>query len=383
MKDSIFEEPQKPKTVKSLKISTKSQKPLSKSQMLFNKLTKQIESIEKSIETDAAKSENLIKYYASEIYPIEVKTANAQIDLSMALGNTLEKYKFTKKQKDKIVASMLDLCDKSFYVIEPNPEQEAFYNQWSGTTYKEELENQENESKEDFLDMMKFMFGVDIDPDLLNDSDENKEEKFQKLLDEVNMLQEPKGNTKKSAKQLKREEQQKAEEAIKNRGIRSIYIALVKILHPDTETDPVLKAEKEELMKKVTVAFDKKDLTTLLKLELEWVHQQTEHLESLTEEKLKIYISALKQQVSELEMKRQSIYHNPRFSPISHLLHMQENYAKIKIKNDAKQHKRTLESFLFFVRSFRTPDQKQQILQFVDEYTYLMDDDEDDDLFNF
>lgn len=340
MKDSKLNEPIKSQTVSSLKIGTRSQKPLSKSQLQFNRLTTQIESIEKSIEVDSAKSENLLKYYSTELHPLEIKTANAQVDLSVALGNSVEKYKFTKKQKDKIVASILDLCDKSFRVIEPNPEQEAFYNQWSETTYKEELQNQENETKEEFLDMMKFMFGVDIDPDLLNNLDENKEEKFQKLLEEVNKQQGPKNN-KKSAKQLKREEQQKAEEAVKNRGIRSIYIALVKILHPDTETDPILKLEKEELMKKVTVAFDKKDLTTLLKLELEWVHQQTEHLENLTEEKLKIYISALKEQLSELEMKRQSIFHNPRFSPISQFLHMKENYAKIQIKNDAKQIKKS------------------------------------------
>ena len=382
MQDSKSKEPKKSTTVKSLKIGNKSHKPLSKSQLQFNKLTKQIETIEKSIEVDTAKSENLLKYYSTELYPLENKTAEAQLDLSMVLGNSIEKYKYTKKQKNKIVASIIDLCDKSFRVIEPSPQQEAFYNQWSETTYKEELELQENESKEEFLHMMKFMFGVDIDPDLLNDLDGEKEEKFHKLLDEVHKQIEPKANSKKTAKQLKREEQQKAEEAIKNRGIRSIYIALAKILHPDTETDPILKLEKEELMKKVTVAFDKKDLTTLLKLELEWVHQQTEHLENLTEEKLKIYISALKQQVSELEIKRQSIYYNPRFSPISHLFHMQEKYAKIEIKNDAKQHKITLETLLFFASSFKLPNQKKEILEFTDEYNNLIED-EEDDLFDF
>ena len=46
-------------------------------------------------------------------------------------------------------------------------------------------------------------------------------------------------------------------------------MSLAKMLHSDLETDETLKLEREELMKKVTAAYQDKDLNTLLKLEIE------------------------------------------------------------------------------------------------------------------
>lgn len=70
------------------------------------------------------------------------------------------------------------------------------------------------------------------------------------------MDKEQQKKNKKSPKQHDKVAALKHEELSRLKNIRSIYIALAKVLHPDTEADETLKAEKEEIMKKVTSSYE-------------------------------------------------------------------------------------------------------------------------------
>jgi len=377
IQQTLFDQDNEKTLVKTLTISNNKQKVLSKEQLQFNKLTKRIENLEKSIETETARCEGLYLQYKNKVYPLHTKAAQVRIQLAQTLGEISEKYKFSKAQVKMIKETILDMCNNSFQIIEPTQEQEKFYNYWSDTSYEEEVRNQEQETKDLFSDMMEQMFGIEVNPEMLDGNPDKMGEIIEQL--KQNLGQE-KGQKerKKTKKQIETEAIAKAEEAIKNKGVRSIYIALAKVLHPDTEQDQEMKAEKEELMKKVTVAFEQKDLPTLLKLELEWVHKENEHLNSLTEEKLIIYISVLKQQTAELEQKRSSIFMNPRYSEISDLIRLTENQAKRALQ----EMRRELESMNFslhsFLKQFQRPNQKMEIIDFLNEYAFMMDEEEPD-----
>jgi hypothetical protein len=69
-------------------------------------------------------------------------------------------------------------------------------------------------------------------------------------------------------------------------------------------------------MKQLTTAYKQGDLHTLLRLELEWLHKEETELENLSEEKLKIYNQALKQQVKELEIEIHTASAHPRYLPL-------------------------------------------------------------------
>ena len=130
-------------------------------------------------------------------------------------------------------------------------------------------------------------------------------------------------------------------------------------------------------MKKVTVAYDQKDLTTLLKLEMEWVHKTSEHLEKLTEDKLKIYISTLKQQVMELQNERMQMVYHPRYEPIHDYVRLSENYAVNKISKDGKELKSIMDSLNEHILFFRRPDAKKSIVKFCKDYCEPEDDYDD------
>ena len=69
-------------------------------------------------------------------------------------------------------------------------------------------------------------------------------------------------------------------------------------------------------MKQLTAAYEKGDLHTLLRLELEWLHKEEDNLEKLSDAKLKIYNQALKDQVEELELEIDLSTEHPRYHPL-------------------------------------------------------------------
>jgi len=384
MQTTLFNDDVLPKKESGLKIISRGAKPLTKNQKLFNSLTSRIEKLEKEIITEQEKLSKLLEVHNKSITPLENKVAHSKLKLAMTLAKTTEINKFTKKQTNAIVAAIVDLCDDAFNEIEPTPEEEAFYDKWSKVPFKVDIGIQKEFIKEDFADFMSQMFGMDVDTDELDGSAESFARRKEKLRNQFEQAQEQKKeqNHKKSKKQEAREIAQKEKEEIKNKSLRSIYIALVKILHPDTETDPSVKAEKDELMKKVTVAYDKKDLSTLLKLEMEWVHNTSEHLEKLTEDKLKIYIAALRQQATELQNEIFSLYYHPRFAKISDFGRMPEKMAIKEMQNFKSELKSIFENLNIYIANFQIAGTKKHILEFIDEYQQGLFGTESDDFWN-
>lgn len=370
MQTTLFGDDFQEKKEKGLKIVSKGEKPLSRNQKLFNSLTRKIETLENEIVTENEKLTKLLELHTKTITPLENKVAHSRINLAMVLEKATVLNRFTKKQTEAIGQTIIDLCDDAFMDIEPTPEQEAFYDKWSDVPFNEEVDQQNEELKEEFADFMSKLFGMDVDADDLDGSPESFARMQEKMRNQFEQAQSQKKrhNNQKTKKQQARETAQKEKEEIKNKSIRSIYIALVKILHPDTETDPMLKAEKDEIMKKVTVAYNQKDLTTLLKLEMEWVHKTEEHLEKLTDDKLKIYISALKQQAAELQNEIFALYHHPRYAKVSDFGRMPEKIAIREIQIIKSELKTIFNNLNVFVSNFQMSNSKKHVLEFVNDY---------------
>ena len=178
--------------------------------------------------------------------------------------------------------------------------------------------------------MVRENFGLDIDPDEIDDSDENLkklEDKFKKFMEE----QESKNsNGKKSSKENKKIQLEKAKEELQEKTVRKIYLALAKILHPDTYLNEDEKLEREEIMKQVNLAYENKDLYALLKLEMEWMNKNPESLSD--KNTLKLYIEVLNDQIMELREKKYFIRMDPKWDQIIEWIDDTEKDAKYKME---------------------------------------------------
>ncbi|OQP51966.1 hypothetical protein A4H97_25425 [Niastella yeongjuensis] len=289
--------------------------PLSKEQQNFNRFVKRIEKLKTQLLSETDKLEQLNRLYSVEVYPNVLEQAKLKIQLCHLLHNKRQEIKLSASQNKKLDDLLFDFLDDAFGVVEPDDATKDLYSKYSSSNYEEELLNQEQAMQEELRDMLYNRFGLKLDPSLLTGSPD-----FDKIEEELKKQWQQKESGKKAKpktkKQLAKEELETQKAALKHKNIRSIYIALAKILHPDTEQNVTLKMEKEEMMKLVTVAYENKDLMQLLQLQIVWITKHDDHFNNLDATTLNAYIHLLIDQAKELEMELQMLYMNPAYSAI-------------------------------------------------------------------
>jgi Tfp pilus assembly protein PilO len=311
-------------------------KALSKNQQSFNRLTTRIANLRKEIDHSKTALIKLSSIYNSEILPLIKDLGEEKIKMATTLASRYKTIKLTNKQIEEVEYIMLDLLDDAFAVIKPDAETEKLYQDIAGTGFKEVIKEEMQERKEDMQDQFYDMFGVDIDMNDFDDSPEGYARFQQKMQEQIELQEQRQGKRKKTKKQLEKQARLLEEKEIEKRTIRSIYMSLAKLLHPDTEMDEAIKKEKEEIMKEITKAYNENDLSSLLRLELQWVAKETDHLEKLTDDKLKIYIGVLKEQAKELEIEKAMQLNNPAFGAVLPFLGMSERSVLAAIVHEQK-----------------------------------------------
>jgi len=109
---------------------------------------------------------------------------------------------------------------------------------------------------------------------------------------------------------------QNATDELKSKGISQLYKKLVKWIHPDLEFDNDQKLIKENWMKTLTVAYDKQDLASMLKLETDIILALDIASEKLSLDKLKAYNLLLKEMLSDIDAEIMYMAMAPKYYPL-------------------------------------------------------------------
>jgi hypothetical protein len=361
----MFGEQKKTNTVLTV---TPQRKALTKSQQAFNRLTARIASLRNEIESDGTRLRKLSNIFNSEITPLVQELGREKIALAKALAAGYKTIKLTEKQKNEVENMIFDLLDDAFSVVEPDAETEKLYNSFAAVSYKKNLKEEEQQMKEELQEQLYDMFGIDINMEDFDEGPEGYAAFQEKIRQQIEQQQQNQGKRKKTKKQLEKESSLQQQEEIKKRSIRSIYMSLAKLLHPDTEINETVKREKEEIMKEVTRAYNENDLSALLKLELQWVVTENDHLEKLTDDTLKIYIAVLKAQVKELEMEKTIQINNPVFGPVMHIFSMNESSALDAIKYEKKERSWYIEEMKNHTKALESGKLRVAIRDSINDY---------------
>ena len=92
---------------------------------------------------------------------------------------------------------------------------------------------------------------------------------------------------------------QKAQDA--QAALRTVYRQLASALHPDRESDAHLRARKTAVMSEVNAAYERNDLSTLLRIQLQEEMVDATKAASLSQDRLKAMCDLLAEQVRALE----------------------------------------------------------------------------------
>jgi hypothetical protein len=276
---------------------------LSKEEKAFNRLTARIKSLQARIETAERENLELDQYYLGQFRPALQALGEAMMALAMRLQDTA-----SRQRPGKVVGRLLKrvipaLLQEAFQFAEPTPEAMVLHDTHSRRSYQTLQDEEEAEAGEavlNFFEEMGFEVPLDIRKNL---NDEEAMDAFAEQL--ARQVAEELGAgaarppRKKTRKQLEREARERQKDELKQRSLRDVYIALAKVLHPDAESDPGKKHEKEAFLKRVTAAYREGNLMELLHLEMEWL--EGGGVRNASADKLTLYIELLKDQVRDLE----------------------------------------------------------------------------------
>jgi hypothetical protein len=286
---------------------TKPKIELSKQQKLFNQRVEKIDALQNRLKTiqellGFAKTE-----YSRQIIPHREAAFGLDEDFILFLDKNYQDKIFTKKEKEKIAFLITDIA---FNLIEEKDREDLIplHDRYAVDSYQEKVDSAKNES----LDMFSRMFGMDLDKEDIDFSEEGTAKLHQKLgehlenkqKEEAERMEQEKAQApqpRKTKKQKEKEEVQKFEKANIRKICRSIYLNLVKSLHPDKELDEAKKAWKTELMSQVTVAYETNNFFELLKLQSKFLHAEQNQHANIAEEDLKYYNQILQEQIKEIE----------------------------------------------------------------------------------
>ena len=346
----------------------------SKEHLAFNKLTKRIEGVQKKIDSETKKLEELLALYHKEVFPRVLELGNLKIKLCHLLHEKRKAVSLSKKQNQKLDEVIIDLLDDAFSVVEPEEPTKIIYNTYTGGDFDEESKEEEEDLKQAFAEMFYKQFGIKLDPSLLDeDPDFTKiEEQLKHQIDEKYGTQKPRKKTK---KQAEKEALVQQKEDLKKKSLRSIYLSLVKLLHPDTEQDKDLRLEKEEVMKKVTTAYDNKDMMELLKIEMQWVKVHEQSLNNTDVNTVAIYVQLLKDQLQQLEFELDMVYNNPKYADVIEYQKTTDSRWQSNLLNEALEYASTNQTMAGFIQAIEQSEVPTAPIKQCIEFYYISDDD--------
>jgi hypothetical protein len=341
---------------------------LSKEQQTFNRLVKRVENLRKQLEEDTAKMDELNKLYHQEITPRVTELSSLEIQLCHLLDSKRKSVKLSHIRNGKLDDLIMDFLDDALSVTEPDEATQKLYKKYFGETFDESEQQIEQDVKELFRETFYNQFGVDIDPSLLTDNPDFEKiaASVQQQMDEGEQKRKRRPETK---KQKEKEVQERQKQDLKNKSLRSIYLSLAKLLHPDAELDETLKHEKEELMKQVTKAYNDRDMMHLLQLEMQWVKNHTNELDKMNTDTLTIYQQLLKDQVKDLEAEHEMLFNSPAYASVAIYRYENIAMARADIIRNAGNYKKTNDSISIDIAGLQKGNREYAVIRdCIDKY---------------
>ena len=302
---------------------------LSPAQIEFNRLMAQLETARAKFERERVRLDRIMDALAHQLMPLIEETHRLDFELIMYLQNALSTFRLTYRRRESLedllrerardlvvdtcglAPAQLEALQKLMEEIDPG---------W--------IDSESEEMGEGF-DYLRAMMeetareaGLEVD---LSDIDlrQNPEEGMRKLHERFAAAKAAAArplSRKQTKSQIERERKQRAVEEAKQRDLKTIYKQLAKVLHPDLETNPDLRANKEEWMKRLTSAHAAGDLRELLRIEMEWLGEESSNLAAAGDEKLKVYSLILKEQIDDVKSRMFTLIDEPQYSSLRRIM---------------------------------------------------------------
>ena len=138
------------------------------------------------------------------------------------------------------------------------------------------------------------------------------------------------------AKLKKQQEKREQAQKMAEQSLKTVYLKIAAIIHPDREQDESKKLEKTEMLQHANAAYEKQDLFYLLKLQIQIEQNRGATQKGLTADQVKFYQLALDAQSQQLESQIDEIIDSLVWSENAKIA-VQKSKGKVQIADLYKQ----------------------------------------------
>ncbi len=353
---------------------------LSKEQKRYNKLLTDIKKIQRDIEKTMKLDLELRKAGEARVSPAEKKVFTAVKEFIVQMDKSPFTGLLKKKQAERYHAIIAQeagsLLNTTFF--HEDEEVMALYDKHSEDemSWQEQMEADEAEELNFTAHMANQMFGMDLDPDDLKDPEKMMHkinQRKEEMMAEQEAYEAKRKTRKKSNKQLEAEVNKKAAETAVNKTTKQIYLDLVKHFHPDKEADEKRRAEKTEVMKEITAAYEANNHLKLLELQMNLLSGENVFA-NFDEKQLKYFNDVLKTQKEELEMELYMKHPDNNGNMYAQLFDNEPFIMEYNIKKHVKGQEKYAHTFSQWTNMIRT---KEGFNALVKDYELEEEDDFD------
>lgn len=291
----------------SLAIQTDRQR-IGPAQKQFNQLLAKIE----AAKTSLIHMQSLLAQYAparaQRIGPLEEQVLKLQGEMAIFLDQRLRQPKgLSKKVQQDIADIVLALTENLVARGGADPAFLEIYERYSQDPDDPDF-GDDDEAMTDMQEMLSAIFGVEFkDSDQIDSADAMFEAAMEKARAQREAAQAAHEAKRTRRKKSARQKQQEQEALDTDKVLREIYRKLASALHPDRETDPEERIRKAALMAQVNAANDRRDLLTLLQLQLQIEQLNPGDVAAMADEKLRHFNRVLKEQEQSLRHEQQQL----------------------------------------------------------------------------
>lgn len=152
-----------------------------------------------------------------------------------------------------------------------------------------------------------------------------------------------------------------------HKNLNELYRQLARIFHPDLETDLEKKKIKEQLMTELNLAYAAKNFHSMLQMEIQWLSSSAEKFESLSKEKLQVYIHSLKEQIKILRNDLEQTPYQKRYFVLQEIASPQACYSINSYRNILKEYEVEARELSFTINSLLQTNGMKHLKKLIDD----------------
>ncbi|WP_151828309.1 molecular chaperone DnaJ [Acinetobacter oleivorans] len=268
-----------------LKVSLQQRSEPSAQQKKLNRLIDKIEQQKISLSTWQNAQAEIQQHIGQKLMPVYSDLHTVLFQQLEQLWNMLHSHEFSKadmQQLDEKIAQLAQMLKRSKMLsaeqLELVRQIDTFYQQHT----------QESVKKNKKAHSIKFEYEVSTE------QSSEFEEDFEQYAAEQQQARE-------QAKQQRQQQKREQAEHMAAQSLKTVYLKIAAMIHPDREQDETKKLEKTELFQQASQAYEKQDLFYLLKLQLQLEQNKGLGAKVLSAEQFRFYKLALNAQSQQLE----------------------------------------------------------------------------------